>query len=153
MKTLQNICIQWRLRSACASTQSDQNLCYPQKEASICSLATCKVLVEDWSDCADVQADHSLLYVHMSFCWFCLAITLSQNAYYHMQKCICPVWSESSLCTQWVAKDPSFLHADSQDSDQTGWMPRLIWVFVGCTDHFVDFVMRQLVFILIHIES
>ena len=26
---------------------------------------------------------------------------------------ICPVWSESSLCTQWVAKDPVFLHADS----------------------------------------
>ena len=25
------------------------------------------------------------------------------------------VWSESSLCTQWVAKDPSFLHADSED--------------------------------------
>ena len=44
-----------------------------------------------------------------------------------------PVWSESSLCTQWVAKDPSFLNADSEDSDQTGWMPRLIWVFVGRT--------------------
>ena len=42
-----------------------------------------------------------------------------------------PVWSESSLCTQWVAKDPRFLHADSEDSDQTGWMPRLIWVFAG----------------------
>ena len=27
---------------------------------------------------------------------------------------------------QWVAKDPSFLHADSEDSDQTGQMPRLI---------------------------
>ena len=26
-----------------------------------------------------------------------------------------PVWSESSLCSQWVAKDPSFLHADSED--------------------------------------
>ena len=26
-----------------------------------------------------------------------------------------PVWSESSLCTQWVAKDPSFLHLDSED--------------------------------------
>ena len=25
-----------------------------------------------------------------------------------------PVWSESSLCTQWVAKDPSFLRADSE---------------------------------------
>ena len=24
--------------------------------------------------------------------------------------------SESSLCAQWVAKDPSFLHADSEDS-------------------------------------
>ena len=33
---------------------------------------------------------------------------------------------ESSLCTQWVAKAPSFLHADSEDSDQTGRMPRLI---------------------------
>ena len=29
-----------------------------------------------------------------------------------------PVWSESSLCAQWVAKDPSFLRADSEDTDQ-----------------------------------
>ena len=33
---------------------------------------------------------------------------------------------QSSLCTQWVTKDPRFLHADSEDSDQTGRMPRLI---------------------------
>ena len=46
---------------------------------------------------------------------------------------ISPVWSESSLCAQRVAKDPSFLHADSEDSDQTGRMPRLIWVFAGRT--------------------
>ena len=46
---------------------------------------------------------------------------------------ICPVWSESSLCTQWVAKDPRFLHVDSEDAEQTGWMPRLIWVFAGRT--------------------
>ena len=26
------------------------------------------------------------------------------------------VWSESSLYAQWVAKDPSFLHADSEGS-------------------------------------
>ena len=55
-----------------------------------------------------------------------------------------PVWSESSLCAQWVAKDPRFLHADSKDSDQTGRMPRLIWVFAGSTCYFVSFVMRQL---------
>ena len=35
--------------------------------------------------------------------------------------------SDQSLrCTQWVAKDPRFLHAGSEDSDQTGRMPRLI---------------------------
>ena len=28
---------------------------------------------------------------------------------------IYPVLSESSPCAQWVAKDPSFLHADSED--------------------------------------
>ena len=44
-----------------------------------------------------------------------------------------PVWSETSLCAHWVAKDPSFLHADSEDSDQTGRMPRLMWVFAGRT--------------------
>ena len=36
-----------------------------------------------------------------------------------------PVWSESLLCAQWVAKGPRFLHADSEDSDQTV-MSRLI---------------------------
>ena len=56
---------------------------------------------------------------------------------------ICPVWSESSLCTQWVAKDPSVLQVDSKDSDQTGWMPRLI--FLRWThSHFVGFVMSLL---------
>ena len=37
------------------------------------------------------------------------------------------------MCVQWVAKDPSFLHADSEDSDQTGRMPRLTRVFAGRT--------------------
>ena len=32
---------------------------------------------------------------------------------------ICPVWSESLLCAQWVAKGPSFLHVDREHSDQT----------------------------------
>ena len=40
-----------------------------------------------------------------------------------------PVWSESSLCAQLVAKDPSFLHADSEDSDQTGRMHMLFCWF------------------------
>ena len=63
----------------------------------------------------------------------------------HISLGIRPVWSESLLCAQWVAKDPSFLHADSEDSDQTGRMPRLIWVFAGRTCHFVGFVTRRLI--------
>ena len=30
------------------------------------------------------------------------------------------------FCAQWVTKDPSFLHEDSEDSDQAGQLPRLI---------------------------
>ena len=63
---------------------------------------------------------------------------------------ICPVWSESSLCAEWVAEGPSFLHADNKGSDQTGWKPRLIWVFAGRTFHFVGFVMRWLLYPLHH---
>ena len=60
---------------------------------------------------------------------------------------------KSSLCAQWVAKDPSFLHADSEDSDQTGRMPRLIWVFAGhavillvlsCRGSFIFTAMSQI---------
>ena len=60
-----------------------------------------------------------------------------------------PVWIESLQCAQWVAEDPRFLHADSEDTDQTwqtGQMPRLIWVFAGCTCHFVGFVMMLLIY-------
>ena len=39
----------------------------------------------------------------------------------------------SIFAVQLVAKGPSFLHADSEESDQTVRMPRLIWVFAGRT--------------------
>ena len=42
-----------------------------------------------------------------------------------------PVWPESSLCIQWVAKEPSFFRADSED-----------WSDRGRTNHFVGYVMR-----------
>ena len=34
---------------------------------------------------------------------------------------------------------------DSEDSDQTGWMPMLILGFTGRTCHFVGFDMRRLI--------
>ena len=55
-----------------------------------------------------------------------------------------PVWSESAVSARWGAKVPRLLHADSEDSDQTGRMPSLIWVVAGRTGHFVGFVMLWL---------
>ena len=52
-----------------------------------------------------------------------------QNEYAPSQDSDQPGRIESSLCPQWIAKDPRFLQADSEDSDQTRRMPRLIWVF------------------------
>ena len=55
-----------------------------------------------------------------------------------------PVWSESSL-SAWRNHGSSPTHwAHSEDSDETGRMPRLIWVFAGRTCHFVGFVTRRL---------
>ena len=39
------------------------------------------------------------------------------------------------------SKYPSFLHADSEDSDQIGRMPSLIWIFTGRACHCVGFVI------------
>ena len=44
-----------------------------------------------------------------------------------------------------VAKDPKLLQADSEDSDQTEQMLRLIRVFAVRKGHFADFVMLLLI--------
>ena len=49
------------------------------------------------------------------------------------------IWSESLLCALWVAKSPSFLHAETLISGCRGWS-----VFAGSTRHFVGFVEQQL---------
>ena len=57
-----------------------------------------------------------------------------------------PVWSESSL-SAWRKLGSLATHwAHSEDSDQTGQMPRQIWVFTGRTCHFVGFDMRRLIY-------
>ena len=44
-----------------------------------------------------------------------------------------PVWSESSLSAWWKFGSLATHWAHNEDSDQTGRMPRLIWVFAGRT--------------------
>ena len=46
---------------------------------------------------------------------------------------ICPVWSKSSLSAWRKLGSLATNWAHSEDSDQTGRMPRLIWVFAGGT--------------------
>ena len=57
-----------------------------------------------------------------------------------------PVWAEFSLCAQWVAKDPVFLHAHSED--WSDWVDAqadlsLCWA----QTHFVGFVMSRLILV------
>ena len=56
-----------------------------------------------------------------------------------------PVWSESSL-SAWRNLGSLATHwVHSEDSDQTGWMPRLIWVFAWRTLILLVFVMSWLI--------
>ena len=87
-----------------------------------------------WSDWTDAQADLGLRWAHRSFCWFCHET--------------CPGWSESYLSAWRVTGSLAIKWVHSEDSDQTGRMPRLFWVFAGRTGHFVGFVMRWLIFTL-----
>ena len=51
------------------------------------------------------------------------------------------VRSKSLLCTLLEATDINLVQVDNEDSDQTGRMPRLIWVFAGRTGQFSGFVL------------
>ena len=64
---------------------------------------------------------------------------------------------QNDLCAQWswvFAKDSQGpKSADSKDYDQIRQMHRLIWIFTGCTCHFVGFVMFQLRYFTVMILS
>ena len=97
---------------------------------------------------SDTPAESEYIKSRMSKCYLSRLMTKPTKWYVHPAKTqlslsICPDWSESSLCAQWVAKDPAFLNADSEDSDQIGRMPRLIWVFAGRKVHFVGFLLLK----------
>ena len=49
-----------------------------------------------------------------------------------------------------ISSDPKLLHADREDSDRTeiAQIHSLIWIFAGCTCHFVGFVLLRLIIYL-----
>ena len=88
-----------------------------------------------WSDWADAQTDLSLRWAHMPYCWFCHEAAQKISRECHNNK------NHSPLPVMLVHM-PTTAH--SENSDHTGRMPRLIWVFAGRTCHIVGFVMRRL---------
>ena len=126
------ICIVW----------SDSFHCLP-----VISLATRKVLSVDWPDCIDTFVGCICLMVHfliLQLMYIYMSQRMIKATKRHVRPAktqirlgIHPVWSESSLCAQWVAKDPKAFFMQTAKTDQTGQMPRLIWVFTGHTCHLV----------------
>ena len=125
---------QWRPRLACVSAQSDQglhcplieswilqNMCVESKGPAV-SLCTCSGWFES-SHFAYIQryfsAWPSPYNTKWVSAWQSQRNGMCPQQSYRSAWAIRPVLSESSLWTQWVAKDPSFLHADCED--WSGW--------------------------------
>ena len=167
-KPTNDLCAQRRLKSACISVQSDQSFRCPNEETLGPWLPTER---NPRPDCADTQDDLSFCWAHILFCWFRrAAIQMFQNArYWNNLICIWAVtWQNQQIgmCAQrrlrsaWASaqSDQSSLSAwrklrslathwaHREDSDQSGRMPRLNWVFAGRTCHFVGFVTMRLFF-------
>ena len=94
----------------------------------------------------------SLRYLVSSQCRILIWATSWQN----QQNGMCAQWrlrsawasaqSDQSSLSAWRKLGSLATHGvHSEDSDQTGRMPRLIWVFAGHTCHFVGFVVIQLI--------
>ena len=64
-----------------------------------------------------------------------------------------PVWSESSLSAWRKPWSLATHRVDCEDSGQTRQMPKLIWVFAGRTFHYVGFVERWLIYVLVFISA
>ena len=69
-----DMCVQWRLRSAWASARSDQSSLSAWRRLGYLAFRWSNILWRLRSDWANVQADLSLRWAHMSFCWFCCAV-------------------------------------------------------------------------------
>ena len=104
-----------------------------------------------------VQNDFCFLNIKVFFffCWIFKALSIIEPPHdktkkWHMCPAktqisldVRPVYSEFSLPASRKLGSLATLQALSEVSDQTGRMPRLIWVFAGRTCHFVGFVMRR----------
>ena len=103
-----------------------------------------------WSDWADAQADLSLHWAHMPFCWFCRALAqIWASLWENIPSDICTQPRLKSACTC-VESDQSsmstwinFASLTSQDA-HSKYSDQLIWIFAGCTFPKEHFLMLSL---------
>ena len=104
---------QWKLRSACASAESDHSLRCPHEEFYV--LRYHRAAIEDfWSDFVDAQADLRVRWAHISVCRFCVSFVFN----------IIIIWA-----TSWQNQQSGC--APGEDSDQPEHPPSLIRVFAA----------------------
>ena len=131
------ICEQQRHRSACASAQSDQCLKVVRCLDSIIYILAISKFSRLWLAsvagqaglCRTCSQTQDRFFLDGAHIW-CRKVQMSHDMtkptkWLCAQQRLRSAWAstqsdQSSLCTQWAAKDPSFLHANSEDSDQTG---------------------------------
>ena len=174
-KPVYAICKQQRRRSACASAQSDQRPCFRCLDSIIplvsiseisslylASMSAQADLSLPWSQTPNTDFLVTRLKVYICGFRYWAVCSKVTWVYYELRHdktnkmAVCPaktqislgirrVWTEFSL-SAWRKLWSLATHwARSEDSDQTGRMPRLIWVFAGHT-HFVGFVMSWLIY-------
>ena len=74
-------------------------------------------------------------------------IRLMRPAKTQISLCIRAVWSESSLISCASLSLRAIERGINEKPRHTGWMYRLIWVFIGHTDLIIGFVMRSLIYL------
>ena len=184
-KSTKWLCAQWRLRSAWASAQSDQNLrcalsalrtqaffmrttktdqtgliwVFTGRTCHFVGFVMRRLFLLEFWDWHDDQVIGNELFTWLStrvvfrgVSWGFYFFPIWAAAWQNQQNIRVPsedtdqpgqppsliiiIIGLGSLATQW---------AHSEDSDQTGRMPRPIWVFAGHTGHFVGFVFCRLI--------
>ena len=146
----------------CAATQKGQR-CGSLLEVSPSSLYCVRKQQRLWWDCSCVHAC-------LSLCWSPTRWVPFSHEHAHMSRIMTkpikwPVHPAKTQISLGILQSDQNLRCPHEDAlgswlslertvetGQTGWMPRLIWVFAGLKGHFVGFVMRRLVCIPMYLK-
>ena len=91
-------------------------------------------------------------FTRINYCLNYMSHTVRKRTFWHVRPkktqislCNCAVWSEFPLSTRRHFAPLAIQNAHNEDSNQTAWMRRLIWIFAGRTCPKVRFLTLRLV--------